>query len=423
MTRRLVVVSVDALSVDNWTQVESLPTFRRLLDSGAHSRQLKSVFPTLTYAVHATMVTGMYPAKHGILHNHPLQPFVPEKEKQWYWYRESLRAQPIYDVARIHGLTTAALLWPTTGQAKIHYNLPEIVALKGENQALKILRNGSLLYCLELELRFRHVRKGFGQPYLDDFTTACAVHTLKTRRPHLTLIHLIDLDSMKHYHGTDSPEAQAAIERMDRRLAEIVAATQAAGTYEETTFLVLGDHGQLNVNTRVRPNILLQEAKLQSAVGGAHEWRAYLQCNGGSAYLYVRQGDDAAREQAIAVLATAAAAGTWGIERVITGDDLAALRVGSGIAAAIEAKTGVTLEEAFDEPAMAEIAPAGGKYANHGYSLDKPNYTCLFFAAGPGVTERRDLGSLQMVDIAPTMAKILRIPFPSCDGTAIAGIS
>ncbi|MBT9156940.1 MAG: hypothetical protein DDT37_01937 [Firmicutes bacterium] len=146
MIRRLVVISIDALSIDNWNEVLTLPTFKSLIESGVYSNQLSSVFPIVTYAVHANMVTGMFPENHGILHNHPLQPFVPEKEKQWYWYHRDLRAQPIYDVARIFGLTTAAFLWPTTGRAKIHYNLPEIVALKRENQALKVLRNGSTLY-------------------------------------------------------------------------------------------------------------------------------------------------------------------------------------------------------------------------------------------------------------------------------------
>ncbi|HHU19359.1 MAG TPA: hypothetical protein GXZ58_03810 [Bacilli bacterium] len=30
----------------------------------------------MTYVVHSTMVTGVYPDKHGVRHNNPLQPFV-----------------------------------------------------------------------------------------------------------------------------------------------------------------------------------------------------------------------------------------------------------------------------------------------------------------------------------------------------------
>jgi len=422
MAKHLVLISVDALSIDNWEQINELPTFSALIRQGAYSRTLRSVFPTLTYAVHASLVTGMYPDRHGILHNHPFQPFVPEQEKLWYWYRKSLRAQPIYDVARIHGLTTAALMWPVSGGADIHYNLPEIVALQGESQALKVLRAGSALFCLELEMRFRHLRKGVGQPFLDDFTTASAAHTLKKYRPNLMLMHLIDLDSQKHYHGTQSQATAQALERMDRRLAEMTVATKAAGTYDDTAFLVIGDHGQLDVHYRVRPNNLLRECGLIDLEGGRREWRAYLQCSGGSAYLYVRSGDDAAREQALGILRQTCAAGKHGLERVYEQTELRGLRVGNDIAAALEAQAGYYFDEAVDEPTVQLVSSPGVQYATHGYSPDKPNYSCVFIAAGKGVAIRGDLGTIEMVDIAPTMAKLLGVPFPCCDGLPIAGI-
>ncbi len=46
----------------------------------------------------------------------------------------------------------------------------------------------------------------------------------------------------------------------------------------------------------------------------------------------------------------------------------------------------------------------------------------MFIGAGPAVARRGALGPLHMVDIAPTMAQVLGIPFPGCDGTAIAGV-
>ena len=422
MSKRLVVISVDALSVDNWEQVRSLPNFSALLEQGVYSRELQSVFPTLTYAVHTTMVTGLYPGAHGILHNHPLQPLVPENEKDWYWYRRAVRAQPVYDVARAHGLRTAALLWPVTGGADINYNLPEIAALKGENQALKVMRHGSPLYCLELELRFGRLRSGASQPALDNFVTASAVHTLKTKRPDLMLIHLIDLDDKKHYFGTSSHEARQALERMDGRLGAIIGATKAAGTFAETAFLVIGDHGQFNVDYRVRPNNLLREQGLIDLNGGRKEWRAYVQCGGGSAYLYVREGDLAAHDKALAVLGEAASEDKYGIEAVHGPAAFPALCEEHGIAAVIEARQGYYFDEAIAEPTVHYITAPGKQYATHGYSPQKPDYTCLFIAAGNGVLGRGDLGSLDMVDIAPTMARLLGLPFPRCQGQPIAGL-
>ena len=422
MSKRLVVISVDALSVDNWEQVNSLPTFRALLEQGAFSRELRSVFPTLTYAVHTTMVTGVHPATHGILHNNPLQPLVPEKEKAWYWYSRVIRAQTIYEVASAHGLRTAALLWPVTGGANINYNLPEIAALPGENQALKVRRHGSPLFCLELELRFGRLRSGASQPALDNFVTASAVHTLRTKRPDLMLIHLIDLDDKKHYFGTDSLEARQALERMDSRLAAIIGATKAAGTFAETAFLVIGDHGQLNVDYRVRPNNLLREQGLINLDGGKSEWRAYVQCSGGSAYLYVREGDLAAHEKAMAILLEAAGEDKYGIEAVHGPAAFPDLCGAHGIAAVIEARQGYYFDEAIAEPTVHYITAPGKQYATHGYSPHKPDYTCLFIAAGNGVLRRGDLGALEMVDIAPTMANLLGLPFSRRDGRPIAGL-
>jgi hypothetical protein len=39
-----------------------------------------------------------------------------------------------------------------------------------------------------------------------------------------------------------------------------------------------------------------------------------------------------------------------------------------------------------------------------------------FFIAGPGIASRRDLGQIDMRDIAPTLAELLGVPLPSAEG-------
>ena len=124
-----------------------------LIKEGACCTDLRSVYPTLTYAVHTTMVTGVFPEKHGIVHNNPLQPFVPEALQDWYWYRKAVRVPTLYDAARDAGMSVAGSLWPVTGKAHIDYNMPEVKAVGRENQALIVLRNGSPLFCLNMVLR------------------------------------------------------------------------------------------------------------------------------------------------------------------------------------------------------------------------------------------------------------------------------
>lgn len=145
----------------------------------------------MTYVVHSTMVTSVYPDKHGVRHNNPLQPFVEANNQAWHWYRDDLNVPTIYDALKANGLTSAGILWPVTAKSSITYNLPEVVAINGENQALKVLKNGSPLFCLGLELKYGRIREGTSQPYLDD---------------------------TKHAYGTKGQAVDNVIERMDKRL-------------------------------------------------------------------------------------------------------------------------------------------------------------------------------------------------------------
>lgn len=129
--KHLIVISYDAFSEDHWEMASRLPNLSKLIAAGAYSNRLRSVYPTLTYVVHTTIATGVYPDKHGIHHNNPLQPFVPEEDQRWFWFREAVQVPTIYDAARAQGLSTAGLLWPVTGKSSIQYNIPEIRALKG----------------------------------------------------------------------------------------------------------------------------------------------------------------------------------------------------------------------------------------------------------------------------------------------------
>ncbi|MCY7430073.1 alkaline phosphatase family protein, partial [Listeria monocytogenes ATCC 19115] len=75
---------------------------------------------------------------------------------------------------------------------------------------------------IDMDRKFGHLRKGINQPDLDIFLTASVGDTIKAKRPRLLVTHLVDMDSMRHAHGVDSPEAKAALKRHDERLAAII---------------------------------------------------------------------------------------------------------------------------------------------------------------------------------------------------------
>ncbi|WP_342565650.1 alkaline phosphatase family protein [Paenibacillus sp. FSL R7-0345] len=417
--KHLIVISYDAFSEDNWELASRLPNLGKLMKSGAYSNRLRSVYPTLTYVVHTTTATGVYPSKHGIHHNNPLQPFVPEEDQRWFWFREAVKAPTIYDAVRKAGMSTAGLLWPVSGKSSIQYNIPEIRALKGENQALKVLRSGSPLFCIQMELRHGKIRQGIEQPYLDDFTAKCAVDTIKRKKPNLLMLHLIDLDDAKHQYGTDSEEVKQVILRMDNRLGEIMQAVEDAGIKEDTVMMVLGDHGQFNVRYKVHLNKLLQEKGLIYEENGERKWRAYFQCGGGSAYLHVRPGDTEAEQLALEAVKAYMEDAASGVESLYTKDMLEALHASLLTDIMLEAKKGYSFDESLDQPLVVDLEAKGIRYATHGYSPDKSGYRCNIVVSGSQIRQDYAFGELEMVDIAPTLGRILGVDFSHGDGRVL----
>ncbi len=422
LAKHLIVVSYDAFSEDNWEVASKLPNMSRLLNNGSYTTKLKSVYPTLTYVVHSTMVTGVYSEKHGVIHNNPLQPFVEEDEQNWFWFRKDLKVPTIYEATKKSKLTTASLLWPVTGKASIRYNIPEIRAIGNENQSLKILKNGSPFFTIGMERKYGHIRNGITQPYLDDFTTRCAVDTIKRKKPNLLLMHLIDLDDAKHNYGTKSTEVEQVLIRMDQRLGELIKAVEEAGILNDTVFLILGDHGQIDVKYKVRLNTLLREKGLIYEKDGQYKWRAYTQSTGGSAYLFVKEGDEEAQKLAVEILKQALQEDSYGIEAVYSREQLNDYHIDSQIQYMVEAKVGYSFDDSLNGPVTRELEKEGITYATHGYSPDKPNYRCNLIVSGDCIKNEVLLGDVAMVDIAPTMAKILGIKFDHGDGRALVEI-
>lgn len=415
----MVVISYDAFSEDNWEKARSLPNLSGLIENGAWSTKLKSVYPTLTYVVHTTMVTGVYPDKHGIYHNNPFQPFIKEKEQSWFWFKKDVKVPAIYDAVKAGNMKAAGILWPVTGKASLRYNIPEIRAIKKENQALKILRNGSPLFSIRLEKEFGRFRKGIEQPYLDNFTTMCAADTIKRKKPNLLLMHLIDLDDAKHEYGTDSPEVEKVLVRMDKRLGDVIKAVEEAGLKKDTVFLVVGDHGQINVRYKVKLNMLLKEKGLIYEENGEMKWRAYLQSAGGSAYLHLKENDTEALELALNILNKAITEDSYGIERLYTRKELDGFHAAASVSCMLEAKAGYCFEDSLEGPVISDLKEQGIKYATHGFSPDKPDYKCNLVISGDCIKKGYQLGEIRMVDLAPTMADILGIGFDHCDGRAL----
>lgn len=290
-SKRLIVVSLDALSSIDFDMFSKLPNFKKFIRHAACCRQVRSVYPSLTYPAHTSIVTGRTPAHHGIVNNILLQP--ERSSPDWYWQRNYIRGTTLYDEVLKQGKHVAALLWPVTAKSEITWNLPEIFAnRRWTNQILTSAANGTVGYQLMLNHRFGRLRDGIRQPALDNFVHASLKYTLKTYRPDLTLVHFTDLDTQRHHYGVHSEEAAAAIKRHDERIGELMHLLHQnrMSVKRDTTVIILGDHSQLDVRNVILINKLLREqGYLKVQNGRVTEWKAYCQNCDGSAYIYIKK--------------------------------------------------------------------------------------------------------------------------------------
>ncbi|MCC3357968.1 alkaline phosphatase family protein [Bacillus sp. REN16] len=426
LTDHLLVISFDCLSSLDFPIIEKLPNFKKLLEQASYCRNVETIYPSVTYPCHATIVTGKFPRNHGIVNNTFIQP--GRLSPDWYWHRRHVKSTTLYDEAKKAGMKTAALLWPVTAKANIDYNMPEIFANRPwQHQILVSLFNGSPLYQLEMNRKFGHLRNGLHQPELDDFVLESTVETIKTKMPNLMLVHFVDLDSQRHYHGFSSDEAMAALHRHDERLGRIMNALQESGNLEKTTIVALGDHSALDESKAVKPNVLFRKNGLISVneKGKVIDWKAYCKSCDGSAYIYLKDKNDTkTHEQVKALLAELSKNEDNGIERILSSSEAEAKGADDKAAFMIEARLGYYFKEQLEGEYIDEIEEVDVRekrytFASHGYSPEKENYTTVLIAAGKGIRPNFEIPAMHLVDEGPTFARLLGLDLGETDGRVV----
>lgn len=426
MTRSLYVISFDGLSTIDFEYISKLPNFSELLKRASYSQNVNSVYPSLTYPAHASIVTGRYPKNHGVINNTLLQP--NRKNPDWYWQRKYIKGETFYDLAIEKKMKVAALFWPVTAQSNIQYNMPEVLANRPwENQILVSLLNGSPMYQLHLNQLFGHLRKGLHQPELDNFVHQSLLYTIQEYRPDLTLVHYTDLDSMRHYHGFHSKEASDALIRHDQRLGEIIQTLKVLNTYEDSTLIILGDHSSLDENKILRLNVLLRrKGYIQvNSKGWITDYQALAKSCDGSAYIYMKNKRD---KQAIARLYRILEEfnqRTDTLEAIISNTEAIQLGADPECTFILEANVGYYFADDIDGELIHTIKPIEVGHlqhhtlATHGYSPYKPDYTTVFIASGKGIKEQVIVEEMNLIDEGPTIATLLGVDFNETDGRVI----
>lgn len=408
----LVMISLDGMKPEYVTHAKEhnlkLPVLERFLVDGTYAEGVTGVIPTVTYPSHSTMVTGVWPAQHGIYSNTTFDP-VGEHPGQWYWYFSYLKSETLYQAADKAGLKTAAISWPVTVGAPIDYLIAEYAQSEKTD-----VPAGDLVKPVDLKEKIGASLVGDATD--DDKKTAWSVGIINTYNPNFVLVHLAMLDHQEHEHSPFSSQANEAVERLDNQVGQIMEAELKKNP--DAKIVIVSDHGFVRVDYHVILNSLFAKAGLITLRPGEvpkgtspiESWEAEAWESGGTAAIMLRDPSNAAVKAKVKqLLDTMAADPQYGVNKILTHDELVKRGGYPDAAFLIDFKPGWSAAGGLQGEAVKDSPSTG----THGYLPDHPELRSTFMVLGSGVAKGRDLGVIDMRQIAPSVAEMLGVKLPA----------
>ena len=425
--RIVVLISVDGLAHFYFDDPKAeMPTIRQLVTEGARAEKMKCSMPTVTWPNHTTLVTGVPPAKHGVIGNtyfdrtkREVVPLIPDP---LFNKDEIVKAPTIYDVAKAGGLKTAGIIWPASRSAKtLDWTVPDVFSnTLFQGHATPGLIDAFIAAGIPADKQEEWCKIGKGEDR-DRMYVQMLNYVIRTHRPNVALLHLVEVDHIEHAKGPQSPEAYAAVKFADDRVREVWDELKKSFP-GKATLIVTADHGFFPYQQQIQPNVLLRNEGLLTAEGAkitGGTARAVGQ--GGASFIYVLDQSD--RETVIARLAQNFRQ-VEGMDVVIERKDFAKHGLADPQQNAhmadlvLAAKSGYSFSDSLGGNLV--VTPKSETIkGSHGYDPNQKDMHASFVAWGAGIRTGAKAGTISNTDIAPTMAALLGLRMENVEGKVL----
>lgn len=215
----VLLVSIDGLPADT-IGTGRMPALDAIADGGVQAAWLTPSYPTLTFPNHYTLVTGLRPDHHGIIHNtmrdEALGTFASKRasarDARWWG------GEPIWNTLQRQGGWAATMYWPGSE-----------VAIAGRRPRYWLPFNSTM----PIDARVDQVLAWLDLP--------------RSRRPRLVTLYMEQYDVASHAAGMHSAQAMQALADIDAGLARLRAGLHERGLDDAIDLIVLSDHGMADV--------------------------------------------------------------------------------------------------------------------------------------------------------------------------------
>lgn len=420
----VMMISIDGLRpadvIEAGQRGLKIPNLRRFITDGAYAEGVVGVLPTVTYPSHTTLITGVSPARHGIVGNTTFDP-MQINQGGWYWYARDIKVPTLWSAAAKAGMSVASVHWPVSVGAKgVTWNLPQVWRTGHDDDAKLVDALSTPGLVEELEARV-------GAPYAagideeisgDEIRGRFAVSLIEAHRPAFVTVYLTALDHEQHGKGPGTPQARAVLEKIDLIVGKLIAAERAV--HPNAVIAVVSDHGFEEISHETNLYRAFLDAGLikLDAQGKVSAWDATPWPSGGSAAIMLKRPEDTALVTRVGnLLDQLKADPANGIAAIADRTTIARMGANPGASFYVDFTPGFTAGGFATATTGLHGQP---KYKGmHGYFPQTPNMRSTFMVMGPGIARGRNLKEIDMRAIAPTLADIMKLDLPTAE---IAGL-
>jgi predicted AlkP superfamily pyrophosphatase or phosphodiesterase len=360
----VLLISLDGFRYD-YAERDHATNLLALGLAGVRAKALIPSFPTTTFPNHYTIVSGLYPAHHGIVDNSFWDPdrqagfkssnSASTTEGSWWG------GTPLWVLAERQGMRAASFFWPGS-DADIQHTRPTYF-YKYDGKIPNERRVAQVVEWLKLP---------------------------KPERPHFITLYFSDVDHEGHTFGPDSPETRDAVRAVDAVLGKLFAEVRVLGV--PLDIFVVSDHGMAAVTGDIDISKMADLNGVETA-SNSTDFKFYSSDPKRIDQLY---SELHGRDPRIEVYRRAEIP-----ERLHYSDNP---RIGDLVALAIQ-------------PVVLHLAARPGQSepkGMHGYDAARmPEMRGIFFAAGPDLKAGLTVEEFQNIHIYPLIAHILGLAAPS----------
>jgi predicted AlkP superfamily pyrophosphatase or phosphodiesterase len=367
----VVLVSIDAFRAD-YLSPQRTPRLARIAREGARAAWMNPSYPSLTFPNHYTLVTGLRPDHHGVIHNimadAELGGFAVANRKavddgRWWG------GEPIWVTAEKNGLRSASWAWP------------------GSSAAIGGVRPSRWVAFNDTVPPAQRVDEVLG--WLD---------LPEAQRPRLVSLYFEQLDKAGHDYGPDSAQVRQTLAELDGTIGRLYDGLAARGLLDRVDLVVVSDHGMAKVGPR-------HAIGVEDMVDPGD---ATVISDGQSIGIVPVPGREAEAEKRL--LGAHDQYDCWRREELPERWQYGANPRVPPIVC--------QMHEGWDALFPAKLAkrPAQATRGSHGFDPALPSMRALFVARGPSFTPGTRLPAFDNVDVYPLLAHLLGVEPAPNDG-------